>query len=187
VANRRPNWRDALIKRTLDKMSLKASVGGESFDLLIREQDGKTIVELGERTYELTVSDIRPGQLVLISENQVFNCLVSHRGETEGSFEVQLRGQSFEVSVSDPRRLRSGGGLNSVADGSAQIVAPMPGKVVRVLVEPGQEVEAGTGIVVVEAMKMQNELKSPKSGTVSSVSATEGMTVNAGDLLAVIE
>ena len=168
-------------------MSLKASVGGESFDLVIREQGDKTIAELDGRSYELTVSDVRPGQLVLISENKVFNCLVSHRGEAEGSFEVQVRGRSFDVSISDPRRLRSGGGLNSVADGSAQIVAPMPGKVVRVLVEPGQEVEAGAGIVVVEAMKMQNELRSPKAGTVSSVSAAEGTTVNAGDILAVIE
>jgi biotin carboxyl carrier protein len=63
----------------------------------------------------------------------------------------------------------------------------MPGKVVRVLVEVGQQVEAGQGVVVVEAMKMQNELKSPKAGTVTELRAKPGSTVNAGDVLAVIE
>ena len=68
-----------------------------------------------------------------------------------------------------------------------QIVASMPGKVVRVLVEVGAKVEAGDGIVVVEAMKMQNEMKSPKAGLVTSLTATPGATVNAGDVLAEIE
>jgi len=71
--------------------------------------------------------------------------------------------------------------------GRAQVAAPMPGKVVRVLVERGQAVEAGAGLVVVEAMKMQNELKSPKSGTVVELRVEAGATVNAGELLAVIE
>jgi biotin carboxyl carrier protein len=63
----------------------------------------------------------------------------------------------------------------------------MPGKVVRVLVEAGQAVEAGQGLIVVEAMKMQNELKSPKSGTVAELRAANGSTVNAGDVLVVVE
>jgi len=63
----------------------------------------------------------------------------------------------------------------------------MPGKVVRVLVEAGQQVEVGQGVVVVEAMKMQNEMKSPKAGTVAEIRAEAGATVNAGDVLAVIE
>jgi biotin carboxyl carrier protein len=63
----------------------------------------------------------------------------------------------------------------------------MPGKVVRILVEAGSQVEAGQGVVVVEAMKMQNEMKAPRAGIVVSIAATEGMTVNSGDLLAVIE
>ena len=63
----------------------------------------------------------------------------------------------------------------------------MPGKIVRVLVEAGAQVEAGAGVVVVEAMKMQNEMKAPKAGTVVSIDVQEGATVNAGDVLAVIE
>src|SRR5437667_10102048 len=79
------------------------------------------------------------------------------------------------------------GGAATQADKAPRIVAPMPGKVVRVLVEVGDQVEAGAGIVVVEAMKMQNEMKSPKIGTVVTLNVEVGATVNAGDVLAIIE
>jgi biotin carboxyl carrier protein len=63
----------------------------------------------------------------------------------------------------------------------------MPGKVVRLLVREGNEVEAGAGVAVVEAMKMQNEVKSPKKGTIQKISVSEGAAVNAGDVLAIVE
>ena len=63
----------------------------------------------------------------------------------------------------------------------------MPGKIVRVLARPGDEVEAGAGVVVVEAMKMQNEIKSPKKGTIQKILVAEGAAVNAGDVLAIVE
>ena len=72
-------------------------------------------------------------------------------------------------------------------DGLVELKAPMPGKVVRLLVAEGSEVKAGQGIVVMEAMKMQNEIKSPKAGTVRKVNVTEGLAVNAGQVLAVVE
>ena len=72
-------------------------------------------------------------------------------------------------------------------EGPKKLVSPMPGKVVRVLVAAGAEVEAGQGIIVVEAMKMQNEIKSPKKGKVSKIIAAEGATVNAGEALAIVE
>ena len=71
--------------------------------------------------------------------------------------------------------------------GPRKLVAPMPGKIVRVLVAESAEVEAGQGVVVVEAMKMQNEIKSPKKGVVRKLVAMEGAAVNAGDVLAVVE
>src|SRR5438552_1921934 len=72
-------------------------------------------------------------------------------------------------------------------DAGSRIVAPMPGKVVRVLVEVGEQVEAGAGIVVVEAIKMKKEMKTPMAGTVVTLNVSAGITVNAGDVLAVIE
>jgi biotin carboxyl carrier protein len=92
----------------------------------------------------------------------------------------------FAVEVRDPRSLRSRARAAS-DDGPRKISAPMPGKVVRLLVREGDEVEPGTGVAVVEAMKMQNEIKSPKKGTVQKILVSEGAAVNAGDVLAIVE
>lgn len=91
----------------------------------------------------------------------------------------------FRASVIDPRRYRKGAG-SILAEGRQQVTAPMPGKVIRVLVKAGEAVKAGQGIVVVEAMKMQNEVKSPKAGTIEKLLVAEGQPVNAGDALAVV-
>jgi biotin carboxyl carrier protein len=103
-----------------------------------------------------------------------------------GESEVWVNGRVFHVEVFDPRSLR---GSRSAAEGSGPqtVAAPMPGRVIRLLVEAGQEVEAGQGLVVVEAMKMQNEMKSPRAGRVAEVRAAAGATVAAGDVLVVIE
>lgn len=94
-------------------------------------------------------------------------------------------GREFIATVTDPRRYRKGAG-SILAEGRQQVTAPMPGKVIRVLVKAGDQVAAGQGIVVVEAMKMQNEVKSPKAGTVEKLLVAEGQPVNAGDALAVV-
>jgi biotin carboxyl carrier protein len=101
--------------------------------------------------------------------------------------EIAIAGQRFSVEVRDPRSLRSRKAAGGGTDGPKQIKAPMPGKVVRVIAPEGTEVEANQGIIVIEAMKMQNELKSPKKGKVAKILVAEGGTVNAGDALAVIE
>ena len=93
----------------------------------------------------------------------------------------------YETEVRDPRSFRARKAAAGDAAGPRKLVSPMPGKVVRVLVQKGQEVEAGQGVVVVEAMKMQNELKSPKKGVVQQVLAAEGAAVNAGEALVIVE
>jgi biotin carboxyl carrier protein len=92
----------------------------------------------------------------------------------------------FAAGIRDPRSLRGRGG-SADERGPRKLTAPMPGKVVRVLVSQGAEVEAGAGVVVVEAMKMQNEIKSPKKGTIQKILVAEGAAVNAGDALAIVE
>ena len=97
-----------------------------------------------------------------------------------------VNGRTLDVRVYDPRDRRTE--RESVAShGSEQVRARMPGKVIRVLASVGDVVEEGRGLVVVEAMKMQNEMKSPKSGRVTEVRARAGAAVNAGDVLVVIE
>ena len=102
------------------------------------------------------------------------------------SGEVIVQGERYPVEVRDLRSLRTSRRGAHAGVGPKKLVAPMPGKIVRVLVAERSEVEAGQGIMVVEAMKMQNELKSPKKGVVTKLLVSEGAAVNAGDALAVI-
>ena len=99
---------------------------------------------------------------------------------------LQTAGREYRVEIVDPRSWRRihSGGIDLA--GRQQIFAPMAGKVVRVLVAAGQHVETGQGLLVVEAMKMQNEIRSPKSGTIERLLAKEGQAVTAGEILAVI-
>ncbi len=99
---------------------------------------------------------------------------------------IQVNGRIFSVEIFDPRELRSRASAGA-SEGRQSIAAPMPGKVVRLLVAAGDAVEAGQGLIVVEAMKMQNEMKSPKAGTVVEVKTKDGATVAAGEILVVIE
>jgi biotin carboxyl carrier protein len=105
--------------------------------------------------------------------------------ETSNGLLIRANGREFQVDIFDPRSWRRRHGAGIELEGRQQLVAPMPGKIVRVLVAAGEQVSAGQGLLVIEAMKMQNEIRSPKSGTVEKV-AREGQTVNAGEVLAIV-
>ena len=98
-----------------------------------------------------------------------------------------IDGRSIEVELADPKKLRGSNTSNADTAGVADIKTAMPGKVVRLIAAVGDTVEKGDGVIVVEAMKMQNEIRSPKNGTVSSVRVAEGDTVKAGQILLSIE
>ena len=106
--------------------------------------------------------------------------------ESPSGLRVISGGREFAAGISDPRKFRRGAGAVS-AEGRQNVNAPMPGKVVRLLVRAGEVVKVGQGLFVIEAMKMQNELKALKKGTVKQVMVSEGSAVNAGDALAVVE
>jgi biotin carboxyl carrier protein len=129
------------------------------------------------------VVEAEPSVYSVLSGGRTYD---AHVEETPSGLLVVIDGHRFEIEVRDPRRWTAAarGGL---AQGRVNVVAPMPGKIVRLLVTPGDTIQAGEGILVVEAMKMQNEMKAPKSGRVVSISAQEGATVNAGEVLAAIE
>lgn len=101
--------------------------------------------------------------------------------------QIAIRGVRYSVEVRDPRSWRTRRSRAGAQDGAKKITAPMPGKVVRVIAKTGTDVEQGVGVIVIEAMKMQNELKSPKKGKVAKILVAEGAPVNAGDVLALIE
>ena len=168
-------------------MKLQAKISDREHAVTIQIRDGRVIASVDDRPYELELHQAGPGDYLLSSGTKVHNSQVGANPEHPQAFEVHLHGKSYEVTIVDPKRLRSGQASGNSDQGVAQILAPMPGKVVKLLVELGAEVEAGDGVVVVEAMKMQNEMKAPKAGTVVKLNAAPGATVNTGDVLAVIE
>jgi biotin carboxyl carrier protein len=99
---------------------------------------------------------------------------------------ITIRGHRFRVAIKDPRRW-SRTGVSAVGADRENVIASMPGKIVRLLVKPGESVVAGQGILVVEAMKMQNEMKTRRGGTVAAIAVREGETVAAGAVLVTIE
>ncbi len=105
---------------------------------------------------------------------------------SDGKLKLQTGTHEFTVEVIDPRAWTGRRHGHVEAEGRQQIIAPMPGKVVRTLVKAGDRVETGQGLFVVEAMKMQNEIRSPKSGTIERVLAAEGQPVNAGEILCIV-
>jgi len=151
-------------------VKLKAIIGETEEELRVQLDGGRVSAEIGARRYDLEAREIEPGSYLFFLGNKVRECRVD-----DG------------VKIIDPKRLRSGQNSGGHHHGVAQIVAPMAGKVVRVQVEAGTTVEKGAGVIVVEAMKMQNEMKSPRAGVVLSVNVKPGDTVNAGDVLAVLE
>ena len=167
-------------------MKLSAELAGSSHSIVLQRGGEHVCAQIDDRRYELILREFPDGGFLLIEGTELHNCRVGTSAENPGHFTVNLRGSSYEVKIVDPKRLRSGQATGVDDHGEAQIRATMPGKVVRLLVDLGTKVEAGTGIVVVEAMKMQNEMKTPKAGTVVKLNATVGETVNAGDVLAVI-
>lgn len=175
-------------------MKLSAQMSGREHELALTFEEDVVSAEVDGRDYEVEIreltGDASGNEYLLLHGTNVYKCRVEEKRDSThatNSFEVNLRGRAHDVTIIDPKRLRSGDAAAGHDHGEVRIVSPMPGKIVRVLVKSGARVEAGAGIVIVEAMKMQNEMKSPKAGVVISINAEAGATVNAGDVLAVIE
>src|SRR6267143_6859532 len=168
-------------------MKLRASIGDHQTDIQILDRGSRLNADIADRHYELKVLEFAAGGFVLISDGRVFDCRVEGRPESGKTIGVIVGTERYAIALTDPKRLRGSKALDTHTVEAAHIVAPMPGKVVRVLVEVGEQIDAGSGIVVVEAMKMQNEMKSPKAGVVVALNVQVGATVNGGEVLAVVE
>lgn len=169
-------------------MKLHAELGADKHEIEIKLEDGKVFANIDGRSYELEASEPEPNVLLFKHEGKVYEVMISPPEVGRGdSTHVRIGHSEFDVRLIDPKRLRGSGADAAHADGLAEIKTAMPGKVVRILLETGAEVEKGDGVLVVEAMKMQNELKSPKNGSIREIRVREGETVSAGDILATIE
>lgn len=164
-------------------MTYDVTIDGKSYRLELARSDGAWSCRLDGRPVEVDAVLARPDVLSLRIGNQAFEIKCER---VAGDLHLWVGSRRFAAEVRDPRSLR--GRARAVDDqGPKKLTAPMPGKVVRILVSQGTTVEAGAGVLVVEAMKMQNEVKSPKKGTIQKVLVGEGAAVNAGDVLAIVE
>jgi biotin carboxyl carrier protein len=168
-------------------------IGERTRTVHLQRQDGGYRVTVDARTFDVHAAEVDGRALsLLIGSTSAQGAgrsvpAVVVPGRTTGELQVAVHGRTVPVQVvADERSRRRGGGPGD-ASGPQRIIAPMPGKVVRVLVAPGAEVQARQGLVVVEAMKMENELRAARAGRVVSVSVVEGQSVDAGAVLAVVE
>ena len=147
--------------------------------------DGRYAVTLDGRTFELESLVLPQGGVSMIVEGQSFSVEFEERGD---EVSVSLRGQLTRFDVADERKLRLRAATSGfTVEGRQTVTAPMPGKIVKIFVKVGEVVTEGQGLVVVEAMKMENELKSPKAGTIKEIVTKEGATVENGAPLVVVE
>jgi biotin carboxyl carrier protein len=163
-----------------------ASVSGEKTRVVELEREAAGWrVALDGRPVTVDAAEIAPNTISLLLDGQCIE--FSMTPLAEGKLKLQTGTQEFTAEVIDPRVWSGRRHGHVEAEGRQQIVAPMPGKVVRLLVKEGDYVEAGQGLLVIEAMKMQNEIRSPKRGTVERILAKEGQPVNAGEILAWVD
>lgn len=127
--------------------------------------------------------EVSPGVYSVLLDGEAFEVRID---KVRAELRATVNGREQKIAIRDPREWKKNRGGAAEAEGRQQVVAPMPGKVVRVLVAIGDQVQAGQGLMVVEAMKMQNEIRTPKSGKIERLSVREGQTVNAGEVVAVV-
>jgi biotin carboxyl carrier protein len=155
------------------------------WETLCGEREGSLIIEGSRFKYrdlegEFSITPLDTDCYSVVINGQSFRVARTPKGE------LYVNGKAITIEVFDPRSLRSRG-KRAGAHGRQNIAAPMPGKVIRVLVAVGDNVEIGQGLVVVEAMKMQNEMKSPKAGRIAEIKTKADAAVSAGDVLVVVE
>jgi len=164
-------------------MTYDVTIEGKNYRLELNHPEGGWECRLDGRAIEIDAILARRDVLSIIIAGKAYEI---KRERTVTDMHLWVGSVRYAAQVRDPRSLRSRASADD-GKGPRKLIAPMPGKVVRVLVKENAEVDAGQGLLVLEAMKMQNEIKSPKKGVVRKMVATEGASVSAGDVLAVVE
>lgn len=164
-------------------MNFKFKIGGRTRTVKINSAGGRVEFSLDGQGIAADVVEVEPNIFSVLIGGTTFDVRVEQ--EPQGA-RIWVDGREHLAELDDPRQWRQGASGASSSEGSQRVFAPMPGKVVRLLVKPESTVDVGQGLLVVEAMKMQNEIKSPKAGKVERINVSEGQAVNAGEVLLVI-
>jgi biotin carboxyl carrier protein len=165
-------------------MTFNVIIADRTHRLELRKREGSWLAKLDEHEMEVDAALTARDVISILIGGKAYE--VKRERSLNGETHMIVGSARYSVQVEDPRSLRTRRATAAHAQGPQNVTAPMPGKIVRILVSKGQEVEPGEGIVVIEAMKMQNVLKSPKQGTVQHIMVTESSNVNAGDILVTI-
>jgi acetyl/propionyl-CoA carboxylase alpha subunit len=162
-------------------MKYIVTVNGEGHEV---DLDGGTARTDGQ-TFETRVAEIEGTPVRVVTLGDEVHRVMVRRGEGRGRYTFWLEGHRFEVEALDERThtIRALSGAAAGPAGPAPLIAPMPGLIVRVNVQAGDEVAAGQGLVVMEAMKMENELRAAAAGVVTAMNATPGAAVEKGAVL----
>jgi oxaloacetate decarboxylase alpha subunit len=165
---------------------LLANVGGMSATLEVDEGNGTGLirVKVDDREYVIDATNPAPGLYSLLVRGKVYQAAVWQR---RGRREVQVGQLSTSVEIVPERSQRPSVKSTAVVAGRQEVTAPMAGRVVQVLVQPGQSVSEGDSLVVIEAMKMETEIRATGPGHVSIIQVNANTIVDAGQLLVVIE
>jgi biotin carboxyl carrier protein len=146
---------------------------------------GRYKLTLNGKTHTVDALTLEHGAVSMLVDGESYSVEFEDNAD---DVTVLVKGQITRIDVANERKLRMrAASAGFSAEGKQTIVAPMPGKVVKILVAVGDEVKEGQGLVVVEAMKMENELKSPKAGKVTELHAKEGSAVEINAKLVVVE
>ena len=167
-------------------MAFIAKLGDQSYTVEI-EENGKSVYRISVDGNEFLVDGKKTGRtnFSLIVDNRSFEIEVDN---TDDEYRVLVDGRNYRIHLVDERRVRVGAAQSSLQlQGRQMVSVPMPGKIIAVLVAVGDAVEKGQGLVIVEAMKMENEVRSPISGEVKEIKVKPGDTVEGGALLVIVE
>ena len=167
-------------------MAFIAKLGEQSYTVEI-EENGRSVYRISVDGNEFLVDGKKTGRtnFSLIVDNRSFEIEVDN---TDDEYRVLVDGRNYRIHLVDERRVRAGAAQSSLQlQGRQMVSVPMPGKIIAVLVAVGDAVEKGQGLVIVEAMKMENEVRSPISGEVKEIKVKPGDTVEGSALLVIVE
>ena len=165
-------------------MDLQFNIEQETYKIEIDFKDGKYSVKLGDRQYKVDSQPISENCLSLLVDGKAYTVFIA---DDEGKKYISIQGEQFCVEEAKAETEAISVAESATLKGAPTISSPMPGKVVKILVGEGDKVEKGQGLVIVEAMKMENEIRSPSGGVVKKINFKEGDLVDAAELIIELE
>lgn len=166
-------------------MAYEVKIDDLVYRVEVEKDAGVYKVRLGDKVYSVDVAQPLPFSYSLIINGYSYTVDITPQGDQK---DILVSGKTFRAEVYDEKKkpLLSKKKLDHL-EGEQKIISSMPGKVISVLTQAGQRVEKGSGVIIIQAMKMENEIKAPKDGEIKDIRVTEGQIIEVGQVLLVME